>query len=116
MPGGKGNGVVDARHGQDADRAARTMDEADIGRHQVRDAIAEDGVGVAAAELHQAVVPVRAYRGSDRRGQSAGQVLVAELVDVLHAGTPGSPSTRTPACRIRSRVSAASSALMRFSA
>ncbi len=82
---GHGDRLIDTGHGQDAHRAARAVDEAQIGRHQVLDAIAEDGVGVASAELHQAVLARRLGLGGNGVRQAAREPLVAEFVDVLHA-------------------------------
>ena len=81
---GEFKGVVDAPDGQHAHRTSRPMDEAHVSRHQVVHAITEDRVGVSAAELHDGVAApgfgLAAYGG----GQTVGQLLVAELVDVLH--------------------------------
>ena len=64
-----GEAVVDAAHGEHADRAARTVDQFDVVGEQVLQAEAVDGVGVAAADLHEAVVPRRDRRGGGfRRG------------------------------------------------
>ena len=48
---------IDSSHRQHADRAARTVDQLDIGGQQVGEGKAVDRVGVAAADLHDPVVP-----------------------------------------------------------
>ena len=61
--------VVDAAHGQHADRTAGAVDQLDVGRQQILQAEAIDGVSVAAAHFHEAVVPPRdrPAGGSPRR-------------------------------------------------
>ena len=60
---GQREAVVDPAHGQHADRAARAVDQLDVGGQHVLEAEAVDRVGVPAAHLHEAVVPP----GSARR-------------------------------------------------
>ena len=51
-----GEAVVDASHGKDADRTAGAVNQFDIGGKDVFQAEAVDGVGVAAADFHDAVL------------------------------------------------------------
>jgi len=51
---GQGDGAVQVGGGGDTDGAAGTGAQLDRGGEQVAQAVAEDGVGVAAAELHEA--------------------------------------------------------------
>ncbi len=67
------------------------MDETHVGGHQVLDPVAEDGVGVSAAELHQAVVPARVRLCRNGRRKPPGQVPIAKFVDVFQ--DPASPDT-----------------------
>ena len=53
---GDRDAVVDAAHGDHADRAAGAVHELDVGRQQVVDAVLVDRVRVAAADLHDLVV------------------------------------------------------------
>ena len=76
---------VDAADGQHAHRTAGAVDHAHAVRQQARDAVARDGVGVAAAKLHEAVAVPRPHLGGDIRRDVARLFAVAVLVDVLHA-------------------------------
>jgi hypothetical protein len=77
---------VDAADRQHADRAARAVDHAHVRRQQFAHAVARNGVRVAAAELHEAVLAVAAIGfGAQALGDLAGDVAVAEFVDVFHA-------------------------------
>jgi hypothetical protein len=84
MLDGHGDGLIDACHGQYADRTSGAVHKTQIRRRQILHAIAKDRVGMAAAELHQPIVA----RGIDGRGNGSGQtareLAIAELVDVLH--------------------------------
>ena len=104
--------IVDAAHGEHADRAAGAMHEIHVLRHQLVYAIAEDRMRMAAAELHDVVVPGRMCLALDRRGKPLGQLAVAELVDVFHRAPPAasaSSSLASPASRIMASVRSASS-------
>ncbi len=126
MTGGQRDGVVDTRHGQDAHGAAGAVDEAHIAGHQVLDPVAEDGVRVAPAELHQPILTTRIRLRGDGLGEAPGEALITKLVDVSHAPppawpgtgglTPRSSSRSIPAALIRARVRSASSSLRRFRA
>ena len=122
--------VVHPAHRDHAHRATRPVDQLDLGRQQVLDSVAVDGVGVAAADLHQCDRRVQLRRQvSDAGQQRPSTGGVAELVDVLHAPAAGSPAmlevandsssvskVSPPSLRIWSRVMAASAASMRLSA
>ena len=60
--GEHGEAVVDAAHRQHADRAARAVHQFDVRREQVLQSEAIDGVGVAAAHFHEAVMAARDRR------------------------------------------------------
>ena len=79
-----GQAVVDAAHGQHADRAAGTVDQFDVGRQQILQAEAVDGVGVAAAHLHEAVVPAGVGQAADLLGGLGDQLGLAKLIDESH--------------------------------
>ena len=79
------DGLVDAPDRQHAHRAAGTVDHVHRGRQQVRQAVARYGVGMSAAELHQAIASViPGFPGYGAR-QVARQRAVAEFIEVLHA-------------------------------
>ena len=78
---------VDAPDGQHAHRAAGPVHHHHVGRQQVLHAVARDGVGVAAAELHEVVGAAGVRRLRDARGDGARELPVAELVHVLHAAS-----------------------------
>jgi len=60
------------------------VDQSDVGREQVFDAVAANGVGVAAAKFHQRVMAFRLDFLADAGGEVAGQVAVAEFIQVFH--------------------------------
>src|SRR5581483_7923488 len=80
--------VVDPAHRDDAHRAAGPVHQFDGRRQHVLDAVAVDGVGVAAAHLHELVVAVAGQLG-DRPDQSPGGSGVAVLVDEPHGSATG---------------------------
>jgi hypothetical protein len=92
---------VEPAHRQHADGAAGAVDHPHLRRQEVGHAIAEDRVGMPAAELHQTVLAVGAHLRRDLGGKPAGERLVAEIVHVFHDVAPISSSSL--------RVSAASS-------
>ncbi len=87
-----GDGIVDPAHGNHADRAARPVDELHGGRQDVFDPVAVDGVGVAAAYLHELEVVVAGQLG-DPSHEGPGGDGVPVFVDEAHRGLP-SPSAR----------------------
>ena len=50
--------IVDAAHGKNANRAARPVNQFDVGREQILQAETINGVGVAAAHFHEAIVAI----------------------------------------------------------
>jgi hypothetical protein len=109
--------LVDAADRQDADGAAGTVDHPHVLRQEIDDAVAEDRMRMAAAELHQVVGARRIGGGSDVGGDVARQRAIAEFVDVAdaHGSNPGCAaageglSSRTPASANRASVASASS-------
>ena len=81
--GGDRDGLVDGFERRDADRAAGTVDEFERWRQQFVDAVAHEGVGLAAADLHQD--PGAGDGGGDFGDEGAGELRIAILVDELHA-------------------------------
>ena len=67
---GDGKAVVDPAHGQHAHRTARTVHQFDVRRQQILQAEAIDGVGVAAAHFHEAVMARRDRPGGGSRPRS----------------------------------------------
>ena len=76
--------VVDPAHRDHAHRAAGAVDELDVRRQQVVDAVLVDRVRVPAAHLHDLVVAARLDGRQDLAGQGAAELGIAELVDELH--------------------------------
>ena len=125
-PGGDGQGLVDLLERRHANRAAGAVDHPHAGRQRLVDPLLDEGVGLAAADLHQGPGP--GGDAMDLVDQLAGELGVAVLVDVLHAapepapgGAPGTlpparppparpPSSRTPAPSLRRRSLEASRA------
>lgn len=64
------------------------MHHLDIGRQKILHAIAEDRVGVAAAELHEAVFAIRCSLGGDALGEGLCKIAIAILIDMLHDKSP----------------------------
>ena len=62
---GDGEAVVDAAHRQHAYRAAGTVDQLDVVGQQIFEAEAIDGVRVAAADFHEAVMARRIGEAAD---------------------------------------------------
>ena len=81
---GDGEAVVDSAHGQHADRAAGTMNQFDVRRQQILQAEAIDGVGVAAAHFHEAVVALGIGQAADLLGGFRDHAGFAEFVDKFH--------------------------------
>src|SRR6185503_5004852 len=107
---GDRDAVVHAAHRDHADRAPGAVDELDVGREQVVDAVLVDRMRMAAADLHELVVAARLDGGQDLGREHAPQLGVAELVDVPHAvssasATPACTSTRSPGATSTSAIS-----------
>ncbi len=92
-PRGDGHGLVDHLHRRDAHRAARAMDQGDLGRQHFIQPEAHDGVGLPAADLHD--VPGPGRDPGDGRRQLLGGLGVSIFVDVFQGLNPlgrrGSP-------------------------
>ena len=76
--------VVDPAHRQDADRAARAVNQLDVRRQHVLQAEAIDGVGVAAADLHDAIVPAGVGEAINLFGSFGDQFWISEFVYISH--------------------------------
>jgi hypothetical protein len=72
--------------GRDADRATRAVDHADVLGQQFVDALADQGVGLAAADFHQR--PGTGRGGVDLGQESPGESGVAVLAEVLSRPDP----------------------------
>jgi hypothetical protein len=79
VPLGQFERIVEPPHRQHADRAPRPMDEADIAGHQILHAIAEDRVGMPAAELHEGISPVGPGLARDGAGKALREGRIAEF-------------------------------------
>ncbi len=91
---GDGHGLVDELDGRDADRAAGTMDEVDLRGQQLIEAEADDAVGLAPADLHEA--PGAGHLAADGLHEAPRGSPVPVLVKELH---PASPARTTPGPR-----------------
>lgn len=60
------------------------MNQGNIARQQIGQAVARNGVGVTAAEFHETVFAVCLDFAADRLGQSSSNVAIAEFADVTH--------------------------------
>ena len=81
-------------------------------RQQILDAVAEDRMGVAAAELHEAIAARGVRLAMDRRGEAARGVGVAIFVEVFHGGGSVAAAASENSA-IASEPSAASNASVR---
>jgi hypothetical protein len=64
------------------------VDQGDALGQVVLEAVLVDGVGVAAAHLHELVLPSRLAQAGDLGGERLGLLGVAELIDEAHSPTP----------------------------
>ncbi len=110
---GEGDRVVDAPHRDHADGAAGAVDELDLGRQQVLEAVAVDRVRVTAAHLHHAPGLAGRHEPRDLGGEPPRQLRRAVLVDVLHARSqpassamPGVAEQQVARRRVRDEVDA----------
>jgi len=78
--------LVDHFERRDADRTAGAVDQLDIPRQQVVDAVFDDGVGLAAADFHDD--PGLRLHPLDALDQFGGDVAVAILIEVFHETPP----------------------------
>ena len=76
--------VIDAAHRQNANRAARPVNQLNIFGKNVFQAEAIDRMGVAAANFHQAVMPRRIGQAADFVGRFIDQFGFAEFVNEFH--------------------------------
>ena len=83
-----GETVVDAPHREDADRAARTVNQLDVVGKQVLESEAIDGVGVAAAHFHQAVVTAGIGEPPDLLRGLRNRFGVTKLIYESHGDSP----------------------------
>ena len=107
-PAGDLDRLVDIVDRRDADRAAGAMDQRHLGRQQLVDAVADDGMGLAAADLHDRP-RARDHRG-DGVGEAPGGGGVAIFVAVLHDGVPAPSSASISPIRSRCSNTLAASA------
>ena len=70
--GGDGDGPVDDFEGGDADRAAGSVDQFELRREKLIDAVAHQRVGLAAADFHQD--PGAGDSGGDFGNEGAGEL------------------------------------------
>ena len=82
--GGDGDGLVDDFERRDADRAAGSVNQFELRRQQLVDAVAHERVGLAAADFHQD--PGARDGGGDFGNKGAGELGIAILVDEFHGG------------------------------
>jgi hypothetical protein len=61
------------------------VDHPHIPRQQILQPVARDGVGVAAAELHEAIALFRLRLGANRGGDLFRDSAVAIFIDIFHA-------------------------------
>ena len=81
---GQGDRVVDAAHGYDANRTARTVHEVDLGRDELLDPVLVDGVRVPTAHLHDLDRPVRLDELRELTGKLPRELTRPVLVDEPH--------------------------------
>ena len=93
-PAGDLDRLVDIVDRRDADRAAGAVDQRDVRRQQLVDAVADDGVGLAAADLHQRPGPrgdAARSRAAKRRAASGSRYSSRNFMRAASAG-PSSAS------------------------
>ena len=102
----QGNRPIQPTNRQHTHRTAGAVDQLDIVRQQGAQPVAGNGVGVAAAKLHQPILTVGLDHGGNLGRQRARGVAIAEFVHVFHAAPSASLST---ASAIKASVRRASS-------
>ena len=85
---GDGDGVVKAAHRDHADRAARAVDQGHTFGEVVLETVLVDGVGVPAADLHEAVLSTGLAQGSDLPRQGLSLLRIAEFIDKAQRCSP----------------------------
>ncbi len=105
--------LIDELERRDAHRAARAVHQRDLGRQQVLEAALEDGVGLAAADLHDGPGPRHGV--ANLLGHLVHGLAVAILVDELHGASPAASSSSAISSRC-SKIFRASSSSTVFNA
>jgi hypothetical protein len=82
---GQLDGRVQARHRKNANGASGAVHQAHVLWQQILDAVAKDGMGVAAAELHEMVFSGGIDFGANQLRERRRGAAVTEAVDVAHA-------------------------------
>ena len=77
---------VNAADGQHTDRAARTVNHAEVFRQQIGEAPAREHMGVTAAEFHEAVLTLGTDFLSNLTGDAFGVFALTVFGNVLHIG------------------------------
>jgi hypothetical protein len=80
--GRNGERLIDDFERGHADGAAWAVDHRDFGRQELIDAVADDGVGLPAADLHD--LPGPRGEAANLAGQLLCNLAVAELIQILH--------------------------------
>ena len=78
------DGRIEPRHREHAHRAARAVNQAHVARQQILDAVAENGMGVAAAKLHQMIFAPRVNLRLEQVRQGRRGAAFTEAADVAH--------------------------------
>src|ERR1035438_10921196 len=81
--GGDGDGPIDDFERGHADGAAGSVDEFELPREKLIDAVAHERVGLAAADFHQD--PGARDSGGDFANEGARELGIAILIDEFHA-------------------------------
>ena len=76
--------VIDSAHGQYADGTTWTVNQLDIRRKNVFQAKAINGVRMAAAHFHEAVMPAGVSEAANFFCGFLNQVRIAKLIDEFH--------------------------------
>lgn len=93
---GDGEAVVDSAHGENADWATRAVDEFNVGGKKIFQAETVDGVSMAAAHFHDAVVAIGISEPANLRRGFRDELGLAKLVDKLHAQSFFKPGIKMP--------------------
>jgi hypothetical protein len=89
-----GQSIIDSAHGQNANRAARPVNQFDVVGKYVLQPEAVNGVCVAAANLHEPVVPIGIGEPAYLVGGLCDQFRFTKFVYKFHSGSP-SQTART---------------------
>ena len=99
---GEGKPVIDPAHGKDADRAAGTVDEFDVGRKNILQTEPVDRVRVSAAHLHNTIMPAGIGEATDLLSSSGDYFRIAKFIHKSHSCSGLAPHEHPVAFR-RSR-------------